>query len=197
MLAGLEKKSRASRRKRSGKNQLVTACLKAPKEPAGGKTTKDWSLYILRCSDSTFYTGITNDLARRLKMHQDGKASRYTRTRGPVEMLYSEICGDRSSALIRECEVKEWPRVKKEALISGEKKSKTKSVRGTAKNSSRRKRRSVRRTNISPADRSASASKHRSASKDNPEQGPLPPAGSWPNSENRSAAAGSNPASAL
>ena len=53
-------------------------------------------------------------------MHQAGKASKYTRTRRPVEMLYSEKCGDRSSALIRECEVKEWPRVKKEKLISGE-----------------------------------------------------------------------------
>lgn len=104
MLAGLEKKERRSRRKNT----------------AGTKNAKEWALYILRCSDNTFYTGITNDLARRLKMHQAGKASRYTRTRGPVEMLYSEICGDRSSALIRECEVKEWTRVKKEALISGE-----------------------------------------------------------------------------
>ena len=98
MLAGLEKK--ASRRKKNG----------------AGK----WSLYILQCSDGSFYTGITNDLERRLKMHQAGKASRYTRTRGPVEMLYSETCGDRSSALIRECEVKEWPRGKKEKLIAGE-----------------------------------------------------------------------------
>lgn len=83
----------------------------------GGK----WSLYILKCSDGTFYTGITTDLERRLKMHQAGKASRYTRTRGPVEMLYSEECGNRSSALIRECEVKEWPKTKKAALIIGEK----------------------------------------------------------------------------
>ena len=52
-------------------------------------------------------------------MHQAGKASRYTRSHGPVEMLYSEKCGDRSSALIRECEVKEWPKKKKTDLISG------------------------------------------------------------------------------
>ena len=96
MLAGLEKKEKTSRREKGGKDK--------------------WSLYILKCSDGTFYTGITNDLERRLKMHQAGKASRYTRTRGPVEMLYSESCGDRSSALIRECEVKEWPRTKKAAL---------------------------------------------------------------------------------
>jgi predicted GIY-YIG superfamily endonuclease len=96
MLKGLEKKAkRAKKKKRGGK----------------------WSLYILRCADGSFYTGITNDLERRFKMHQAGKASRYTRSHGPVEMLYSEKCGDRSSALIRECEVKEWPRTKKEMLI--------------------------------------------------------------------------------
>ncbi|MFA7255181.1 MAG: GIY-YIG nuclease family protein [Candidatus Omnitrophota bacterium] len=97
MLAGLEKKKKASRRKKT----------------SSGK----WSLYILKCGDGSFYTGITNDLERRFKMHQAGKASRYTRSHGPVEMLYSEKCGDRSSALIRECEVKEWPRTRKEKLI--------------------------------------------------------------------------------
>ena len=102
MLAGLEKKAKACPRKK--------------------KTAETWSLYILKCSDGSFYTGITNNLERRFKMHQAGKASRYTRSHGPVEMLYSETCGDRSSALIRECEVKEWSRKKKEAMISGEKK---------------------------------------------------------------------------
>lgn len=97
MLAGLKKEKRSVR---------------------GKKLASDWSLYILQCSDGSFYTGITNNIERRLKMHQDGKASRYTRTRRPVEILYSETCGDRSSALIRECEVKEWPRAKKEKLIN-------------------------------------------------------------------------------
>jgi putative endonuclease len=76
-----------------------------------------WFLYILKCCNDTFYTGITNDLARRFKMHQEGKAAKYTRTRRPVELLYQETCGSRSLALIRECEVKGWPRSKKEALI--------------------------------------------------------------------------------
>ena len=109
MLAGLERKKKASRRKK-------TAAKDRRGPVTGGKSPEKWSLYILKCSDETFYTGITNNLERRLKMHQAGKASRYTRTRGPVEMLYSETCGDRSSALIRECEVKEWPRTKKAAL---------------------------------------------------------------------------------
>jgi putative endonuclease len=107
MLVGLEKKERASRRKK-----------KSPRAAVETEPLKEWSLYILKCSDGTFYTGISNNLERRLKMHQSGKASRYTRTRGPVEMLYSETCGNRSSALIRECEVKEWPRAKKEKLIN-------------------------------------------------------------------------------
>ncbi len=117
MLAGLEKKKKASRRRKSGDRHSLTAC-PLPRKDSAGKSPDKWSLYILKCRDGSFYTGITKDLERRLKMHQDGKASRYTRTRGPVEMLYSEACGDRSSALIRECEVKEWPRKKKETLIT-------------------------------------------------------------------------------
>lgn len=102
MLQKLQEKKKRSRRKKC---------------PDGG-----WSLYILRCCDSSLYTGITKDLNRRLKMHQDGKASRYTRTRRPVEMVYQEECGDRTAALVRECEVKEWPRIKKESLIGSGKK---------------------------------------------------------------------------
>ncbi len=117
MLVGLEKKRKASRRKKSGDRQSMNTCPLIRKSPARIENNKKWSLYILKCSDGSFYTGISNNLQRRLKMHQAGKASRYTRTRGPVEMLYSETCGDRSSALIRECEVKEWPRKKKEKFI--------------------------------------------------------------------------------
>jgi len=163
MLAGLKKEKFSARRKKIG---------------------SDWSLYILQCRDGSFYTGITNHLQRRLKMHQDGKASRYTRTRRPVEMLYSETCGDRSRALIRECEVKEWPKKKKEALIRGEEKiSRAKNVRGAAKG-----KKPSRRTAVNSADLPASASRRRSASKDNPEQGLPPQAGSSRNSENRSVA---------
>lgn len=80
---------------------------------------EDWALYILKCSDGSFYTGITKDLDRRLKMHQSGKASRYTRTRRPVEMIYQEPCGSRTRALVRECAVKELSRKKKEELVLG------------------------------------------------------------------------------
>lgn len=76
-----------------------------------------WFLYILRCSDQSLYTGITKDIERRLRMHSDGKATRYTRTRRPFEMVYQEICKTRTEALVRECAVKALPRKKKLTLI--------------------------------------------------------------------------------
>lgn len=79
---------------------------------------KPWSLYMLECSDGSFYTGVTNDLERRFKMHMSGRASRYTRTRLPVEMIYQEPCGTRTEALVRECAVKSFPKKKKQELIA-------------------------------------------------------------------------------
>ena len=87
------------------------------KEGRNVKSKKPWFLYILKCSDNSFYTGITNDLERRLKMHASGRASHYTRTRGPVELLYQEPCATRTQALVRECAVKALPRKKKEELV--------------------------------------------------------------------------------
>ena len=78
-----------------------------------------WSLYILGCSDGSFYTGVTTDIDRRLQMHQKGTASRYTRTRRPVVLVYQEECGTRSQSLARECAVKSLSRQRKEELISG------------------------------------------------------------------------------
>ena len=90
----------------------------APKRPKNNKVDAKWFLYILLCRDGTFYTGVTKDLSRRLIMHNKGKASRYTRTRRPVELLYQETCLNRTQALIRECEVKALPRKKTERLTN-------------------------------------------------------------------------------
>lgn len=76
-----------------------------------------WSLYILQCGDGSLYTGVTNDLTRRFEMHSRGKGSKYTRSHLPVDLVYSEICGTRVDALVREIKVKRLPREKKEALI--------------------------------------------------------------------------------
>ena len=77
-----------------------------------------WFLYILRCVDGTFYTGITKDLKRRLKMHNAGKGARYTRARRPVRMLYHETCGGRVRAMRREWAVKGFSRKQKQRLIA-------------------------------------------------------------------------------
>lgn len=78
-----------------------------------------WLLYIVECRDGSLYTGITNDLERRLKQHNDGEASRYTRSRRPVVLRYREPCADRSTALVRELAIKLLSRSEKEALING------------------------------------------------------------------------------
>lgn len=76
-----------------------------------------WLLYIVECRDGSLYTGITNDIDRRLKEHNDGSASRYTRSRRPVTLRYQEPCADRSQALIRELSVKLLNRREKKELI--------------------------------------------------------------------------------
>ena len=89
----------------------------SPKAAAAASATV-WSLYILECSDGSFYTGETPDIDRRLRKHQEGLASRYTRTRRPVALVYQEACGTRSQSLVRECAVKSLSRQHKEDLIS-------------------------------------------------------------------------------
>jgi putative endonuclease len=76
-----------------------------------------WSCYLLRCADDTLYCGITNDLDKRLAAHNAGTASKYTRVRVPVELVFAEPCADRSAASKREMEIKGWSREKKLALI--------------------------------------------------------------------------------
>ena len=77
----------------------------------------EWILYILRCKDDSLYCGITNDLENRLAMHRCGKGAKYTRGRGPLELVYTEKCEDHSAALKRELAVKRMTRQKKLLLI--------------------------------------------------------------------------------
>jgi len=81
------------------------------------KKAAAWLLYILKCSDNTLYTGITTDITRRLKEHNDGRASRYTRSRLPVKLLFSEPCRGRSRALKKEYAMKQLSRKEKKAYI--------------------------------------------------------------------------------
>jgi putative endonuclease len=77
-----------------------------------------WALYLLRCRDGSLYAGITTDPERRVAQHQAGKASRYTRGRTPVRIVYREPCASRAEALKRECAVKALSRDEKERLIA-------------------------------------------------------------------------------
>jgi putative endonuclease len=77
-----------------------------------------WFLYILKCSDTTFYSGITNDLKRRIEMHNAGNASHYTRSRRPVKLMYYERCRNKSSALKKEYAIKALTRVEKVNYMS-------------------------------------------------------------------------------
>lgn len=76
-----------------------------------------WSVYLLRCSDGTLYAGATADLARRVRQHLAGRAARYTRSRLPVALVYSERARDRSAALRREAALKQLSRAEKLALV--------------------------------------------------------------------------------
>ncbi|PYM84156.1 MAG: hypothetical protein DME09_09105 [Candidatus Rokuibacteriota bacterium] len=82
----------------------------------GGEGRGQWFCYLLECADGTFYTGITSALDRRLSMHNRGRASRYTRGRLPVRLVYAEPHRDRSSASRREIAVRKMSRAKKRAL---------------------------------------------------------------------------------
>lgn len=79
-------------------------------------------VYILRCRDGTLYTGITNDLNRRLAAHNNGTGAKYTRVRRPVEVVYQEPCADRGAALRREAAIKRLTRAEKERLFTQDKK---------------------------------------------------------------------------
>ncbi len=88
------------------------------KERKNSKKKKEkWFLYILKCVDSSLYTGIAKDVEKRFKMHSEGKGARYTRSRRPLEIMYQEVCKTRTQALVRECAIKALSKTKKLALI--------------------------------------------------------------------------------
>ena len=87
------------------------------KERKPRPSAKTWFVYLLRCADRSLYTGITKDLVRRCKQHNAGTASRYTRSRGPVELVYQEVQPTQSSALKREAAIKALSKREKEAMV--------------------------------------------------------------------------------
>ena len=79
---------------------------------------KIWTVYILECGDGTLYTGITDDLERRLRAHETGKGAKYTRGRGPLKLRYRESVPDKGAALRRELEIKRLRKCEKLDIIN-------------------------------------------------------------------------------
>jgi len=77
----------------------------------------EWCVYILRCSDESFYTGITNNLEHRIETHNNGKGAKYTRSRRPVQLAWSKAMPNRSAAASLEIKIKRMSRKSKLELI--------------------------------------------------------------------------------
>ncbi len=79
--------------------------------------TAIWRVYILRCADSSLYTGVSTRVAERVAAHNAGRGAKYTRSRLPVELVYEERVGDRGEALSREAQIKRLPAEEKRELV--------------------------------------------------------------------------------
>jgi len=77
-----------------------------------------WVVYILKCADGSLYTGVTNNLKKRVLAHQEGKGAKYTKGRLPLKVIYHEKLPNRSEALKREIVIKGLDRLEKLKLIS-------------------------------------------------------------------------------
>lgn len=73
--------------------------------------------YMLRCADQSLYTGYTNDIKKRVKLHNEGKGAKYTRSKLPVELVYVEMFSSKSEAMKREIAIKKLKKEEKERLI--------------------------------------------------------------------------------
>jgi len=83
-----------------------------------------WFVYVVRCADQSLYTGVTTDAGRRIDEHNDGSGARYTRARGPVELVYLERVKDRGTALRREHEIKRMTAAGKRAMVESARRKK-------------------------------------------------------------------------
>ena len=96
----------------------MTASKKKASKKKSHNKKADWYVYILECSDKTLYTGITNNMEKRLEQHNHGQeAAKYTRARRPVKCVYQEIQANRSEATKREMAIKQLKRAEKIKLI--------------------------------------------------------------------------------
>lgn len=92
---------------------------------------KKWIVYMVRCADQSLYTGITDNLERRIALHEQGKGAKYTRGRGPFDVVYTEQFKNRSDASKRESAIKSLGR--KQKLMLCDRKSKSPPRRATTR----------------------------------------------------------------
>jgi predicted GIY-YIG superfamily endonuclease len=95
------------------------------------QTTMSFWVYILKCTDGSYYTGHTDNLEKRIEEHQSGACGGYTLTRLPVELAFSQDFPTREEALTSERQIKGWSRKKKEAMIRGDWNEVSRLSRGT------------------------------------------------------------------
>ena len=93
--------------------------LSLSKDRAADNLTLSFYVYILRCSNGSYYTGHTDDLEKRLEAHKRGAFSGYTQNRRPAKLIFAQDFASRDEAFARERQIKGWSRRKKEALIQG------------------------------------------------------------------------------
>lgn len=79
-----------------------------------------YSVYILRCSDGSYYVGHANDVQQRVVAHNEGRGAAWTSCRKPVVLVYQQACESKAAAVARERQLKGWTRAKKQALIDGD-----------------------------------------------------------------------------
>jgi len=77
-----------------------------------------WHVYILLCSDKSYYTGISNNVEKRFLNHKNSKGGAYTRSHKPIKIIYKEKCADKSQALKREAQIKKLTKTQKELLLN-------------------------------------------------------------------------------
>ena len=92
-----------------------------------------WHVYIVRCADRTFYTGVAKNLPARIAAHNDGRGAKYTRQRLPVKLVYSESAAGRGAAQRREIEIKRMPRAAKRALCKTRSKTRSKTLSASSR----------------------------------------------------------------
>ena len=105
--------------KKTEETETKNASVKKAEKLSGNAAARNYT-YILKCGDGSLYTGWTNDIAARLEQHRSGKGAKYTRGRGPLELVYLEVHDTKSEAMSREARIKRFTKREKLNLLGTE-----------------------------------------------------------------------------